>query len=298
MSIYELKNEFLTVKAKSFGAELISIVNNETGEEYLWNGDEKYWKRNAPVLFPIVGSLKNGKYIYGGKEYPMGQHGFARDMEFELFGEDKDRLSFVLKSDASTLEKYPFMFELYIDYVLEGSKLKVNWKVVNTDKKTMYFSIGGHPAFMCPLAGRGKQSDYYILFDTPKNIEYGKLSSNGLLAEKYLELDTNGGVLKIDEHLFDDDALIIEDEQTKTVSLAGPDKKAYLTVQFDIPLLGLWSPAKKNAPFVCIEPWNGRCDSEDFVGELKDREFGNSLEPGEIFESGYDIIVRFYDEVR
>lgn len=292
MQVYELKNHFLTVKVKDMGAELISIVKNETGVEYLWCADEAYWKRNAPILFPIVGSLKNGRYIYEGKEYPMSQHGFARDCCFNLISQTENELWFSLEADENTLEKYPFRFGLELGYRLSESTVKVMWRVKNEDEKQLYFSIGGHPAFMCPLDNQGKQTDYYILFDTPKNIEYGKLNDKGLLAQKYLELTTNGGVMQIDEHLFDEDALIIEDCQTKTISLAGPDKKPYLTVQFDTPLVGLWSPAGKQAPFVCIEPWCGRCDSEDFNGTLEQREYGQQLAPEEIFENSYDIIVR------
>lgn len=292
MQVYELKNEFLTVKAKTFGGELISIVKNETGTEYLWNADPAYWKRNAPILFPFVGSLKDGRYIYEGKEYPMGQHGFARDMEFELKAQTEDSLWFVLKADDETKQKYPFDFTLELGYVLTGSTVKVCWKVINEDDKQMYFSIGGHPAFMCPLADKGVQTDYYLLFDTPRNVYYGRLNENGLLAEKDLELNTSGGVMPVDAHLFDNDALIIDDEQVKTISLAGPDKKAYLTVKFDTPLVGVWSPAGKNAPFVCIEPWCGRCDAEGFKGTLADRQYGNMLEAGGVFERDYEIIVR------
>lgn len=292
MQIYELKNDFLTVKAKTFGGELVSIIKNDTGVEYLWNGDPQYWKRNAPILFPFVGSLRDGRYQYGGQEYPMGQHGFARDMEFALKEQTKDSLWFSLSSDAETRQRYPFDFTLELGYILTGSTVKVCWRVVNTDDKTMYFSIGGHPAFMCPLDGQGSQTDYYLLFDTPRDIEYGRLNDKGLLCERGLILHTQGGVMPIDAHLFDRDALIVEDDQTKTISLAGPDRKAYLTVKFDTPLVGLWSPAGKQAPFVCIEPWCGRCDAADFHGSLVDRQYGNVLAEGEVFEREYEIIIR------
>ena len=292
MRIYELKNEFLTVQLKSAGGELVSIVKNETGVEYLWNGDEKYWKRNAPILFPFVGSLKDGSYTYQGQKYPMGQHGFARDMAFIKKEQTEDSIWFSLRSNEETLKKYPFQFHLELGYILTGSTIRVCWRVTNEDDKTMYFSIGGHPAFMCPLDGKGEQTDYYLLFDTPRNIYYGRLNENGLLAERNIELATGGGVMPIDAHLFDQDALIIEDEQTKTISLAGPDRKAYLTVRFDTPLVGLWSPAGKNAPFVCIEPWCGRCDADNFNGTLADRQYSNVLEPDEVFEREYEIIIR------
>ena len=286
-----LENDNLKVAINHFGAELSSLFNKETGEEYMWNADEKFWKRSAPVLFPFVGSLKNKEFIYEGKAYPMGQHGFARDMEFSLVSNDGTECWFSLSSDDSTYEKYPFAFTLEIGYKLIGNTLKVTWKVVNEDEKQMYFSIGGHPAFMCPIGDVGKQTDYFISFDTDKDLTYSKLSENGLVYKKDAVLPTNGGKLKIDEHLFDEDALVVEGNQAHVVSLCKPDKRAYLTVKFDAPLFGLWSPAKKGAPFVCIEPWYGRCDAEEFSGTLAEREYGHALDAGEEFEVSYDIVV-------
>lgn len=286
-----IENDNLKVTINHFGAEICSVIKKETGVEYMWNADEKYWKRNAPVLFPFVGSLKNKEFLYEGNAYSMGQHGFARDMEFSLVSNDGKQVWFSLSSDDSTYEKYPFAFTLEIGYVLEGNSLKVLWKVVNEDEKEMYFSIGGHPAFMCPLNNEGQQTDYFISFDTEKDLTYSKLSDNGLVYKKDNVLATNGGMLKVDEHLFDEDALVVEGNQAHMVSLCKPDGKPYLTVAFDAPLFGLWSPAKKNAPFICIEPWYGRCDSEEFAGTLAEREYGHTLSVGEDFEVSFDIIV-------
>ncbi len=286
-----IENEQLKVTINHFGAELSSIVNKATGAEYMWNADERFWKRSAPVLFPFVGSLKNKEFQYEGKAYPMGQHGFARDMEFSLVSNDGGEVWFSLSSDESTYEKYPFAFTLELGYRLAGKKLTVLWRVVNEDDKTMYFSIGGHPAFMCPLDGEGTQTDYYLQFDTDKNLTYSKLSDNGLVYKKDNVLDINGGTMRITEHLFDEDALVVENGQAHRVSLCKPDRTPYLTVEFDAPLFGLWSPAKKNAPFVCIEPWYGRCDSEDFTGSLAQREYGQALDAGENFKASYTITV-------
>ncbi len=286
-----LENDNLKVTINHFGAELSSLVKKDTGVEYMWNADEKFWKRSAPVLFPFVGSLKNKEFLYEGKAYPMGQHGFARDMDFSLVSNDGTESWFSLSSDDSTYEKYPFAFTLEIGYKLIGNVLKVTWKVVNEDEKQMHFSIGGHPAFMCPLDGEGKQTDYFIEFDTDKDLTYSKLSENGLVYMKDAHLATNGGKLKIDEHLFDEDALVVEGNQAHVVSLCKPDGSPYLTVKFDAPLFGLWSPARKGAPFVCIEPWYGRCDSEEFSGTLEEREYGHTLEVGEEFEVSYGIVI-------
>lgn len=286
-----LENEGLKVTINYFGAELSSIVKKENNAEYMWNADEKFWKRSAPVLFPFVGSLKNKEFLYEDSAYSMGQHGFARDMEFSLVSNDGKQAWFSLSSDDTTYEKYPFAFTLEIGYLLTGHTLKVIWKVVNEDEKPMYFSIGGHPAFMCPLNGEGKQTDYFIAFDTDKDLTYSKLSENGLVYKKDNVLPTNGGTMQVTEHLFDEDALVVEENQAHRVSLCKPDGKPYLTVSFDAPLFGLWSPAKKGAPFICIEPWYGRCDSEEFTGTLEEREYGHCLDARENFEAAYDIIV-------
>lgn len=287
-----LENEVLKITINHFGAELSSVVKKDTGVEYIWNADEKFWKRSAPVLFPFVGSLKNKEFLYDGKSYQMGQHGFARDMEFSLVSNDGAQAWFSLSSDDSTYEKYPFAFSLEIGYVLSGNTLKVIWKVVNEDDKQMHFSIGGHPAFMCPLNGEGQQTDYFIAFDTKKDLTYSKLSENGLVYKKDNVLTTNGGKMQVTETLFDEDALVVEGEQAKEVSLCKPNGETYLTVSFDAPLFGLWSPAKKNAPFICIEPWYGRCDDESFTGTLEEREYGHMLEVGESFEVSYEIVVK------
>ncbi len=288
----KLENDLLEVTINSFGAELSSITGKETGTQYLWDADEKFWKRSAPVLFPFVGSLKDKKYTVDGKDYPMGQHGFARDMEFSVVSETNDEAWFELRSNDDTLAKFPFEFVLKIGYKLDGNDIKVTWHVENPGDKELLFSIGGHPAFMCPVTEDGKQSDYYLKFDADKALTYGLLSSDGLLDrdDYLLGVDING-YCAIDEHMFDKDALIIEHFQASKVSLCTPDKKPYLTVSFDAPLFGLWSPAGKGAPFVCIEPWYGRCDRADFSGELKDREYGNVLAAGEIFEKSYDITI-------
>lgn len=284
-----LENEELKVTINHFGAELSSIVKKENNTEYMWNADEKFWKRSAPVLFPFVGSLKNKEFLYEDSAYPMGQHGFARDMEFSLVSNDGKQAWFSLSSDDTTYEKYPFAFTLEIGYLLTGHTLKVIWKVVNEDEKPMYFSIGGHPAFMCPLNGEGKQTDYFIAFDTDKDLTYSKLSENGLVYKKDNVLPTNGGTMQVTEHLFDEDALVVEGNQAHRVSLCKPDGKPYLTVSFDAPLFGLWSPAKKGAPFICIEPWYGRCDSEEFTGTLEEREYGHCLDAHENFEAAFEI---------
>lgn len=289
---YELKNEILAVSFNSFGAEMTSIVD-KNGTEYLWCGDSKYWGRHSPVLFPVVGKPRDGKFTYNGKEYAMGQHGFARDMEFVCTKQEKEEIWFALEANEETLAKYPFAFCLEIGYRLTGNTIKVIWKVTNREEeKDMHFSIGAHPAFMCPLAEGEEKASYSVQMNAKERIDYYFLNpENGLLRDKKYELKLENGTHKLEEGFFDESAYVIENRQVSEVSLVNPLGETYITVCFDAPLVGIWSPEKKNAPFVCIEPWYGRCDKEDFSGTLEEREWSNRLAAGEVFEESYDIRV-------
>ncbi|MBE5877185.1 MAG: aldose 1-epimerase family protein [Lachnospiraceae bacterium] len=290
MSRFVLENEWIKLEVESFGAEIKSLQRKSDAREYMWCGDKQYWGRTSPVLFPFVGSVSEGVYRRQGKAYPMGQHGFARDMEFTLVEQSKDTLWFELKSNEETLAKYPFDFVLSLGYKLEEKAVHVLWKVFNPSTETMYFSIGGHPAFMCPILENTKQTDYYIHFDTDKTLQSDSFEG-ALMTDDIREYPLTDGYLKIAEDLFDGDALVMEDGQVHEVALCLPDKTPYLTVKFDMPLVGIWSPTKKNAPFICIEPWYGRADKKGFVGDLSEREWGNTLKAKECFEASYVIEV-------
>lgn len=293
--IYTLSNNEISIKVDSFGAELKSLADINTGMEYMWEGNPVYWKRTSPVLFPLVGSLKNGKYTFEGKEYPMSQHGFARDMEFEMTRCGEDEIHFTLLYNEETLLKYPFCFKLEIGYKLVERSVSVMWKVINLDNKKMYFSIGGHPAFKCPIDDKDRRSDYYLKFEGADKITSHRIIEAGLVGDVYDEYELMDGVHPIKNDLFDKDALIIEESEINAVSLLNADKKVYLTVEFNAPLFGVWSPVKKDvnepAPFVCIEPWYGRCDSVEFAGTLEERQWGNELDVGKTFEVSYKVCV-------
>ena len=316
--MYYIENDRLKAGFEAHGAELRSLVDKKTGEEYMWCGDPAFWGRVSPVLFPVVGNYRDKTSIYDGKEYHLSQHGFARDSEFEVVEQKNDSISFRLISNDKTKELYPFDFELTISYKLGKllDSLFVKWEVKNTDNRKIYFSIGGHPAFNL------RNDETYIHFETSEktradvsaadsrgtdcNISEGEpaetmntgnylvagILDNGLLSErtKKLELSENG-LLKPTVELFAEDALILENCKYNSVALSDSEGRDYLKVSFDAPVLGIWSPAGKNAPFVCIEPWYGRTDRTDFNMKLEEREYGNILEPGDRFESVYTISV-------
>ena len=289
--IYQLKNNEIAIEVESFGAELKSLKDLNTGTEYMWCGDAKYWGRTSPVLFPFVGGLKNKEFHTKGKAYPMGQHGFARDMEFTLLSEKEDEIWFVLSSNEETLAKFPYEFVLKLGYRLEGRSVEVLWQVENPGNEVLLFSIGGHPAFNCPIAEGEKQTDCFLAFGDVEEIVSTRIGELGLATGCMDVYGLTAGKLAITENLFEHDALVIENNQTKEAALCRKDGTPYLKVTMDVPLFGVWSPVGKNAPFICIEPWYGRCDSEDFTGELSEREWGNEAAPGESWKASYTITV-------
>lgn len=291
MGMYTLKSGDLAVQVVSLGAELKSLKDCRTRQEYMWDANPEYWKRTSPVLFPLVGNYKNKEVRYNGRIYSLPQHGFARDMRFETISLAQNEIWMGLSSSAETMQKYPFPFRLEIGYKVEERKVRASWRVINTGSETMYFSIGGHPGFVCPMKKGEKQTDYFIRFDAEKEVVSRLLGSDGLATDTFVTYPLEDGFLPIADDLFAHDALMIENHQVQKVSLCTPDKKPYVTVSFDAPLFGVWSVPGKAAPFVCIEPWYGRCDNTNFKGTLQDREWGNALEPGKTFETHYTIEV-------
>lgn len=283
-----ISNKQLTIQVSPHGAELCSIVAN--GKEYLWQADPAFWKRHSPVLFPIVGSVWENEYRNEGIPYTLTQHGFARDMEFTLISEKEDEVRYRLVSNEETLHKYPFPFCLEIGYRIQGKKIEVMWEVKNTGDKEMYFQIGAHPAFYWPEFDASNSERGFFRFDKENGLKYILISEKGC-ADPSTEysLELTDGLLPLDTHTFDKDALILENEQVRKVTLYNKEKQAYLSLHFNAPVVGLWSPPAKNAPFVCIEPWYGRCDRAHYTGEYKDKDWMQHLQPEEIFQGGYTI---------
>lgn len=287
--IRTLENSEMIVEINDAGAELSRIYDKRKKREVLWNGDAKYWGRRAPLLFPFVGKLNGGVYHYEGKEYAMSAHGFARDSAFELAEQSETAVTHCLKSSEATKKNYPFDFELSVTHRLAGNRLRVEWTVKNTDTKTLYYAIGGHPAFCvdqvlgCQLVFEGKESLSCTGID---------LASGTADAEHPVTLNLQEGIYTIDAHSFDADTMIFDGGQVKKVSLLEVDGTRRVTLVCpEADQVGIWSPVGKKAPFLCLEPWNGRCDIKGFTGELKDRYGEQSLEAGETRISAYEIIV-------
>ena len=287
MSMVKIINEEISIEVNTHGAELVSLVANDTSREYMWCGDAKYWGRVSPVLFPFVGKLEKQRYVYKGVTYDgIPQHGFARDSEFELVEKTDDTIWFELIKDEKWDEKYPFDFILRIGYRLEGKKVHVMWMVRNDGEEMLHFSIGAHPAFAC----EGGLNEYALDMHTNKTeFACGILNEEGVLSEQTVTQKVENGILKLSDELFEQDALIMDGKGINTVTILDKNKTPFIQLRFDAPQLGIWSPAKAYAPFVCIEPWYGRCDKAGFDGTLEAREYSNVLERGHSFNKEYVI---------
>ena len=285
---YEIKNEHIKAKIKSFGAELNSLQKIDENLEYMWQGDLKYWNRHSPILFPIVGRLKNDSYFYKNQKYNMSQHGFARDKEFEIVRNEADFIEFRLKSDEKTLEIYPFSFELYLSYKLDKNSLIVSYKVINKSDDKMLFSIGAHPAFNWTLNENEQKEDYFLEFENIKNTKRYFLNELGLVYNS-IDLEIKDNKIALNEELFKNDALVFNDSNIKSVALKNNKNDKFIKLNFEnFPYLGIWSKPS-GAPFICIEPWLGVADEIGTNQKFEEKTGILKLKKDEIFEASYSI---------
>lgn len=266
MPVSKLKNSSLTISADSYGAELCSI-RGSSGTEYIWQADPSIWNRHAPVLFPIVGSLKNETYSFDGTSYRMQQHGFARNVNFNLIEKTGSLLIYKLSQSSETLAIYPWDFDLTVTFQLENNKLSIKYIVTNTGDRVMPFSIGAHPGLAFSWSANDKIEDYYLEFEKAETVDTHLLDNNHLLSGKKRRILNGGKTLAIKKDSFARDALIFMDLKSRSVSLHSRSHSNCVTVEYpDFPFLGIW--AKPSAPYVCIEPWHGYVDPASHDGTI------------------------------
>lgn len=277
----------IEIKSSKHGAELISVKVDGVEKIHQGNAvvDENgklYWGRHAPILFPIVGKLKDNKTAINGKIFEMTQHGFARDMDFE----ELDNNKYVLRSNSETLKKYPFKFELYVEYLIEENELTTKYTVINKDEKEMLFGLGGHPAFICDYSN----GNYELEFNKQEDkIEFYKLKDGLIKTEKITSILENNKI-KLEKDIFNEDAIIMKNISSNKVILRNiKENKKELEFDFEgFPFLAIWS--KKGAPFVCIEPWQNHTDSVDSNGVFEEKENILKLKKDEKFNCKYKVI--------
>lgn len=268
--IITISNSTISASIDSLGAELIRLEKDN--QNYIWTVDETYWNKTSPILFPIVGRLKNDVYSFNGKAYEMPRHGFARNFEFKILNQTENSVVFVLESNFETLKKYPFEFELQLEYVIEENSLKMKYSVENKSEVSMPFSIGAHPAF----AIENPFSDYSLKFNQVEPLQSYELEKEQF-NNSYNEIDSHNGIIALDYVLFEKDALVFKHLKSNELTLLKKNEPI-LTVQFEgFPYLGIWT--KPNAPFLCIEPWCGLADNVNHNGNILEKEGINLLQP-------------------
>ena len=279
-----IKNEFVSAEIADDGAEVVSFKKLDTGSEYIWNGDKTYWTGHSPVLFPIVCALKNGEAKIGGEVYKIGNHGFAKKSRFHLVESGPSKAVFRLIENDSSLSVYPFKFRLDVSHTLVGSKLTTGYSVTNTDNIPLYFQIGTHPGFNCPLESGTVFEDYYIEFGSPEKLERLFMdSTNVIITGKSERVPlVNDRILPLKRDLFNEGAMVMKKLNSTKITLKSDKTARNVVLEYvDMPNMGIWQT--KNAPFICIEPWHGAADTDDFTGEFKEKDLMLSLEPGAVY---------------
>ncbi len=285
-----IENDFLKVAIQEKGAELTSIFSKPLGLEYMWNGDPAFWPKHSPVLFPVVGALKNNTSFFRNRQYELPRHGFAREKAFSVAGQSPDNITFSLSNDEETMLVYPFEFELNIYYRITENILTVTYEVKNRGSEEMYFSIGGHPAFKVPLLNDTNYEDYYLEFNKKENSQRWRVSPDGLIDEGSVPVFSNDSIIPLKKELFSEDALVFKDLVSDRVSLKCNKHPHGLNFDFSgFPYMGIW--AAKNADFVCIEPWCGIADGVYADQQLKNKEGINKLGEDEIFTREWKLTI-------
>ena len=271
-----ITNELITVGIKKVGAELASLKRIDSQLEYIWKADPSYWGRHSCLLFPVIGSVNADVIRVDGEVYPMKKHGIVRDLPFTLENKEEDRAVFTIESDNELKKMFPFDWKLDVIYELVQNRCRIIYKVENRSQGLMPLSIGAHPGITCPLDPNKKRSDYHLLFDSIETQDSPLLNDNGLVKSDTKRIMEASSRIDIIDELFDEDALILSDYQSSTVSLVDDEGHTHVRVGIDgFTHLGIWSQNRRS-PYICIEPWIGHADPEGYKGEFKDKP-GNAL---------------------
>lgn len=287
-----IENNYFKITIRPQGAELTSIYNKTDNTEHLWQADPEIWPWHAPNLFPIVGGLVDGHLNVDGKAYPMGRHGFTRTSNFQLVEASDKHAKFSLHFSEKTLEIYPYKFEFQIIYTLIDNALRVCYKVINHDDKTIYFSVGGHPAFNVPFYAGETYNDYYLEFEQAEKLETHTIAPDGTLSGNTEPVVLDGKKLRLTKELFANDALVFKNIRSREISIKSDKHDKFLSVQYPhFKDMGIW--AKNGADFVCIEPWLGYSDTHGIVTDIKQKEAIQHVDHGHVFEAEYFIITSY-----
>lgn len=282
-----IQNTKLKVTFNELGAELASLINLETGKEIMWEGNPDFWGGISPVLFPIIGALKNEQYIFEGQTYELPRHGFARRRIFAVKESSENEIIFELNSDEESLKIYPFEFSLEIRYTLVENKLTVSYQVKNLSEKEMYFSLGAHPGFAIDTKNDLSYNNYEIAFSDDEKLEIHPLIDN-LISNETQTIELDNKTLPLSYELFSKDALVMTTMKSKELTLRNNKNNHKVIFIFsNFPYFGIW--AAKNADFVCLEPWQGIADLENHNQQLTEKFGIVKLEKNEDWKADWAV---------
>lgn len=291
MSLITISNGQLSVTVDTHGGAFNSIISG--GIEYLWQGDTNYWKSRDYILFPYVGRLTDGVYLYKGEKYPLNTHGFLRGMELEVSEQREDFVSLHLGSSDETRPQFPFEFDFYVDYALSGASVIRTIRVVNTDGKTIHFGLGGHPGFNAPINGEGEFTDWQLEFDTecsPLHVEFDTANYRMSGIETPYALD-NGKVFRLRHELFDYDAVVLKN-MPRSVTLRSAKSEHAVRVDFPgMGYVGFWHMPKTDAPYVCVEPWVSLPSHSAYIEDIEQQADIVHVPAGETYENVMTVSV-------
>ena len=286
-----LSNGIIEIEVSRLGAELQSLRKVSSPQEYLWQGDSAFWGRRAPILFPIVGKVWDDTAHIDGATYELHQHGFARDMEFRLVVEEDRHLGYELHADEHSLQLFPRDFTLRIDYRLLRNVLTVEWRIDNNDTRLLPFQIGAHPAFNYPHYHADDDVHGFFSFDAASPLVSSAVEGGFANGDTFEVPLGDGDLLPLTNDTFACDTILEATGRIHRVTLHDREQRPYVTILHKMPVTALWSPCGGRAPFVCIEPWHGRCDDIGFVGEFDRRPFVEHIQPGWNWDDSYQIII-------
>jgi galactose mutarotase-like enzyme len=283
-----LENEYLKVSINSLGAQLSSIIDKNDGIEHIWQADPEVWAYHSPNLFPVVGGCINESILIDGKTYPMKRHGFARNSIFKRIESSPKHAQFALRYNEETLKSFPYKFEFQVVYHLDKNHLRVMYKVINLDEKTVYFSLGAHPAFNVPFGDDDQYENYFVQFEKVEPLVSHQLNNEGFFNGKTETIPSIENKLPLSHELFKNDALVFKNVASRNVSINSTRHNKQIIIEYPhFNYLGLWT--KPGAPFICVEPWLGCADTEGEQKEFTKKENIQHIEHGHVFETEFCI---------
>ena len=281
-----LENEYLRVGINALGAQLSSIIDKRDGMEHIWQANPAVWAYHSPNLFPVVGGCINDSILVDGKTFPIKRHGFARNSPFKKIESSPNHAQFALRYNEETLNSFPYKFEFQVVYHLDKNQLRVMYKVINLDNKTVYFSLGAHPAFNVPFGDDEQYADYFVEFEKSEPLISHQLNNQGFFNGETQLIPSNENILQLKNELFTKDALVFKNLASRKVKLKSTKHSKHIAIEYPhFNYLGLW--AKPGAPFLCIEPWLGCADTDAHQTEFSKKEAVQQVEHGHVFETEF-----------